>query len=194
MILSLTSAANMCQQATSSRRPKSVQAACRQGGGASPQLSCCIMLCGFRDAGAIPAASNFCIINICIIKTYDLCGRGSVSRRTRFLECRSRRRERRKMHGYSSLYRFRSRCLYRQERLETPSDVRSAAILQDAKQNRAFQFFSTERPQEELTNQPDPRSPATREAVRLVVGPTWSERDQRDGALGEFEGGGTASV
>jgi hypothetical protein len=76
-----------------------------------------------RDAGAIPAASTFCIINICIAKTYVLRGRGLVSRRPGFLARRSRRRERRKMHGDSSLYPFRSRCLYRKRRRETASDV-----------------------------------------------------------------------
>jgi hypothetical protein len=58
VIVSLTSSANVCQHATSSRRAKSVQAVCRQEGRASPQVSCCVATCGFRGAGAIPAAST----------------------------------------------------------------------------------------------------------------------------------------
>ena len=62
IMLSMTSAARRCQHATNSPRAKSVQAMCRQAVGVSPQLSCCIMFCGFRDAGAIPAASSFCVL------------------------------------------------------------------------------------------------------------------------------------
>jgi hypothetical protein len=61
VIFSLTSAANVCQHATSSRRPKSVQAVCRQGGGVSAQVPCSETTCGFREAGAIPAASTFSV-------------------------------------------------------------------------------------------------------------------------------------
>ena len=57
-IFSLTSAASPCQEATSSRRAKSVQAMCRQAEGASTQVLSCAPACRFRDAGAIPAASE----------------------------------------------------------------------------------------------------------------------------------------
>jgi hypothetical protein len=59
MIICLISAVSRCQDATSSRRAKSVQTVCRQGRGVSTQLASLITNCGFRDAGAIPAASTF---------------------------------------------------------------------------------------------------------------------------------------
>ena len=58
MIFPLTSGVRQCQDATSSRRAKSVQAVCRQGGGVLTQVLYGIITCEIWDAGAIPAAAT----------------------------------------------------------------------------------------------------------------------------------------
>jgi hypothetical protein len=76
MTFSLTCGGSFCHEATSSRRTKSVQAVCRHGGRASTQVPCCVEACGFWDAGAVPAASTFCVVTCCIEMTCVHRGRG----------------------------------------------------------------------------------------------------------------------